>query len=40
MKDANYCTARFLEPGNPMSAKKDLCGPNIVVELDKQHTKP
>jgi len=35
MKDAKYCMSRFLDPGNPKSAKKDFFGPHILDEFDK-----
>ena len=39
MKDANYCMSRFLDPGNPKSAKKDFYSPNVLNEFDKHYTK-
>lgn len=37
MKDARYCMARFLDPGNPKSAKKDFYSPNVLTEFDKEY---
>jgi hypothetical protein len=38
MKDARYCMSRFLDPGNPKSAKKDFFSPQIVAEFDNHYT--
>ncbi|MDP2482674.1 MAG: DUF3644 domain-containing protein [Candidatus Palauibacterales bacterium] len=35
--DDRYCRARYLDPGNPRSAKKDFYNPNIVAEFDRQY---
>lgn len=40
MKDAKYCMSRFLDPGNPKSAKKDFYSPNILNEFDKHYKRP
>jgi hypothetical protein len=37
MKDSKYCMSRFLDPGNPKSAKKDFYNPDIVHEFDKHY---
>jgi hypothetical protein len=37
--DGRYVRDRFLDPGNPKSAKKQFYNPNILVELDKCYTK-
>jgi hypothetical protein len=29
--------ARFLDPGNPKSAKKDFYSPNVLTEFDKEY---
>ena len=39
MKDPRYCDTRYLDPGNPRSAKKDYYSPNILKEFDKHYTK-
>ncbi|GKS62949.1 hypothetical protein YTPLAS72_02530 [Nitrospira sp.] len=38
MKDAKYCMSRFLDPGNPKSAKKVFFSPQILDEFDKCYT--
>lgn len=38
MNDARYVKARFLDPGNPRSSRKDFYSPNIIVEFDKSYT--
>lgn len=38
-KDPNYCQTRFLDPGNPKSAKKEFYNPNILKEFDDVYTK-
>jgi len=38
-KDARHCMSRFLDPGNPKSAKKDFYSPNILNEFDKHYTR-
>ncbi len=38
MKDAKNCMSRFLDPGNPKSAKKDFFSPQILDEFDKHYT--
>ena len=38
-KDGRYCDTRYLDPGNPRSAKKDYYSPNILKEFDKHFTK-
>jgi len=39
MKDKRYCQPRFLDPGNPRSARKEFYSPNILKEFDKHYTK-
>jgi hypothetical protein len=39
MKDQRYCLARFLDPGNENSARKDFYSPNILSEFDKAYTR-
>jgi hypothetical protein len=39
MADPRYVKSRFLDPGNPRSAKKDFYNPNIVGEFDTQYTR-
>lgn len=38
-KEAKYCMSRFLDPGNPKSAKKDFFSQNILNEFDKHYTR-
>lgn len=38
LKDKRFGAVRFLDPGNPKSAKKPLFSPNILNELDKHYT--
>jgi hypothetical protein len=37
-KELKYCMPRYLDPGNPKSAKKDFYNPNILKELDALYT--
>ncbi|HCF94362.1 MAG TPA: DUF3644 domain-containing protein [Verrucomicrobia bacterium] len=39
MKDSRYCDTRYLDPGNPRSAKKTYYNPNILKEFDNHYTK-
>ena len=39
LKDKRFGDVRFLDPGNPKSAKKPFFSPNIMVEMDKHFTK-
>ena len=39
MGDSRYANARYLDPGNPRSAKKDFYNPNILGEFDKHYTR-
>ena len=39
MSDTRYANPRYLEPGNPRSAKKDFYNPNILAEFDKHYTR-
>jgi hypothetical protein len=38
MNDAKYSMSRFLDPGNPKSAKKDFFSPQVLDEFDKHYT--
>lgn len=38
MNDSRYCMSRFLDPGNPKSAKKDFFSPQIFDEFDKRYS--
>jgi hypothetical protein len=37
--DPRFVKSRYLDPGNPKSAKKDFYNPNIAAEFDKQYTR-
>jgi len=37
--DPKFVRVRFLDPGNPRSAKKEFYNPNIVAEFDKHYTR-
>ena len=37
--DPRFVKSRYLDPGNPKSAKKDFYNPNIVAEFDTQYTR-
>lgn len=37
--DAAYMKSRYLDPGNPKSAKKDFYNPNIIPEFDKHYSR-
>jgi hypothetical protein len=39
LADNRYSNSRFLDPGNPRSAKKDFYNPNILNEFDKHYTR-
>lgn len=39
MSDKRYTNPRYLDPGNPRSAKKDFYNPNILSEFDKHYTR-
>jgi hypothetical protein len=39
MGDARFSMSRFLDPGNPKSAKKDFFSPQILDEFDKVYTR-
>lgn len=39
MADPRLVRARYLDPGNPKSAKKDFYNPNIISEFDKHYTR-
>ena len=38
VKDERFARARFLDPGNPKSARKDFYSPNVFTEFDKHYT--
>ncbi len=38
-KDKKYCLARYLDPGNPSSTKKNFYNSNIIKEFDKSYTR-
>jgi hypothetical protein len=38
LKDKRFGTIRFLDPGNPKSAKKPLFSPSILSQLDNHYT--
>jgi len=38
--DIKLCNPRYLDPGNPKSAKKNFYNPNILREFDKQYRRP
>ena len=37
--DPNYVNQRYLDPGNPRSAKKDFFNSNVINEFDKHYTR-
>ena len=39
-KNKKLCSIRYLDPGNPKSAKKKFYSPNILREFDKHYRKP
>lgn len=39
MREAKFCMSRFLDPGNPRSAKKDFFSPTILNEFDKRYSR-
>jgi hypothetical protein len=39
MPDPRFVKSRYLDPGNPKSARKDFYNPNIVAEFDKHYTR-
>lgn len=39
LQDPRYIKSRYLDPGNPRSAKKDFYNPNVVAEFDKHYTR-
>ncbi len=39
VNDNRYANSRYLDPGNPRSAKKDFYNPNIFAEFDKHYTR-
>lgn len=38
-KNPSFCNSRYLDPGNPKSAKKKFYNPNIIKEFEKHYTK-
>jgi len=39
LQDPRFVKSRYLDPGNPKSARKDFYNPNIVAEFDKHYTR-
>lgn len=39
LQDPRFVNSRYLDPGNPKSAKKDFYNPNVVAEFDKHYTR-
>ncbi len=39
MQDSRYVKSRYLDPGNPNSAKKNFYNPNIIGEFDRNYTR-
>jgi hypothetical protein len=39
LPDPRFVKSRYLDPGNPKSARKDFYNPNVVAELDKHYTR-
>ena len=39
MEDRRFVKSRYLDPGNPKSARKNFYNPNIVSEFDNHYTK-
>ena len=39
MKDDKYTKARYLDPGNPKSPKKDFYNANVLQVFDQHYTK-
>ncbi len=39
MKDQRYVSRRYLDPGNPRSAKKDFYSPNVFSVFDRHYTR-
>jgi hypothetical protein len=39
VEDAKFVRSRYLDPGNPKSAKKPFHSPNILIELDRHYTR-
>lgn len=39
MQDSRYVKSRYLDPGNPNSAKKNFYNPNIIGEFDRHYTR-
>lgn len=39
MADPRFVKSRYLDPGNPKSARKDFYNPNIVAQFDTQYTR-
>lgn len=39
LQDPRFVKSRYLDPGNPKSARKDFYNPNVVAEFDKHYTR-
>jgi hypothetical protein len=39
LKDASLVNSRYLDPGNPRSAKKDFYSPNVIQVFDRHYTR-
>ncbi len=39
LQDPRFVKSRYLDPGNPRSARKDFYNPNVVAEFDKHYTR-
>lgn len=39
VQDPRFVKSRYLDPGNPKSARKDFYNPNVVAEFDKHYTR-
>jgi hypothetical protein len=40
LKDQSLANSRYLDPGNPKSAKKDFYSPNVIQVFDRHYTRP
>lgn len=39
LQDPRFVKSRYLDPGNPKSARKDFYNPNVVAEFDRHYTR-
>jgi hypothetical protein len=39
LQDPRFVKSRYLDPGNPKSARKDFYNPNVIAEFDKHYTR-